>query len=432
MHRFLQDLRYGFRMLRLSPAFTAVAVITLALGMGANTVVFSILNALYLRTAPVRKPDELAMSVGMHRGISLPEYRHYRDHNSSFVGLAAEYPTAHTYLQAGDNSEIVLSAIVSSNYFDLLGVRPFLGGFFVPADDQSQGLQTVVLSNRLWRSRFAADPNVLGKTVRLNGAPATVVGIVPPEFHRLFSGIDDDLWLPSPAAAVIVPHCNPPDYKCDFFSGVIGRLKPGGDLTTARTELNRLNQQWEAIYPALEKNSIRLYPARGIDPANRLEIAHLPATLMAAVVVLLLIACANLSGLLLARGSTRSREIAIRLALGAARSRIVRQLLTEAAILAALGTVLGTVFLLWASGWLSNFPFAIHQLRSQGNDQCRHRQSEPGNPHVAVGRADWPGADNRRYAVCCRGSGKGCAVQPGHGRRTHVFLSSLPADPEQR
>ena len=352
----VQDFRYGLRRLRAAPAFTAMAVATLALGIGATTVVFSILNALYLQTAPVRSPNELVMSQGTHRGISLPEYRYYRDNNTSFAGLAAEYPTAHTYLQGTHDSEMVLSAIVSANYFDLLGVKPFLGRFFVPADQDA--FQVVVLSHSFWHNQFAADPDIVGKTIKLNGVSVTVVGVAPAAFHRLFSGYDDDLWLPSRAAAFIVPHCNPADYKCDFFSGgVIGRLKPGKDLGNAQAELNRLNQQWEAIYPDLEKNRLRLFPARGIDPASRLQIAQLPPTLVAIVTVLLLIACANVSGLLLARGSTRRKEIATRLALGASRGRIIRQLMTEAAILATLGTAAGMLFLLWAGNWLSSFPF---------------------------------------------------------------------------
>ncbi|HZP22328.1 MAG TPA: ABC transporter permease [Terriglobales bacterium] len=357
MPRFGQDLRYGFRVLRSSPAFTAVAVLTLALGVGANTVVFSILNALFLRTAPVHNPGELVMSTGTHRGVSLPEYRYYRDNNRSFAGLAAEYPTAHAYLQTKDDSEIVLGAIVTANYFDLLGVKPFLGRLFIAADDQVGAAPVVVLSYPAWRERFAADPELVGKTIRLNGVSLTVVGVAPAGFHRLFSGFDNDLWLPSSAASFIVPHCNPADYKCDFFNGVIGRLKPGMDLSSARNELNRLDQQWESVYPDLAKSIMRLYPARGIDPANRLEIAHLPSTLVAIVAVLLLIACANVSGLLLARGTVRRKEIATRLALGATRARIIRQLMTEAAMLVLLGTGLGALLLVWASRWLSNFPF---------------------------------------------------------------------------
>ncbi len=357
MHSFIEDIRYAARTLRKDSVFAVVAVLTLALGMGANTVVLSILNALYLRTAPVRSANELVVSVGRHRGVALPEYQYYREHNTVFSGVAAEYPTAHVYLETGDDSKIVLSAIVSENYFDLLGVRPYLGRFFVASEEQSQGIKVAVLSYGLWKGKFASDRDIVGETVKLNGVTAIIIGVAPPEFHRLFSGIDDDLYLPSGAAAGIVPHCNPAGYKCDFFESIIGRLKPGKDISTAQTELNGLDQQWEKIYPDLEKNTLKLYEARGIDPHNRLDIGHLPSTLTVVVVLLLLIACANVSGLLLARGTVRRKEIAMRLALGAGPVRIMRQLLTEAALLAALGSALGMTLLLWASRWLSNFPF---------------------------------------------------------------------------
>jgi putative ABC transport system permease protein len=358
MHHLMLDIRYGCRTLGKSPAFTLVAVLTLALGMGACTVVISILNALYLGTATVRNPDELVMSIGKQRGVSLPEYLYYRDHNTSFLGLAAEYPTAHTFLQSDYDSEIVLSAVVSANYFELLGVKPFLGRFFVPAEEHLQGTQVAVLGYGLWKNKFGGDQNLVGKTIRLNSIPATIVGVAPPEFHRLFSGIDDDLWLVSGAAALAPPRCKVLDYKCDFFAGVIGRLKPGKNLGSATAELNGLNQHWEGIYPDLEKNKLTFYPARGIDPHNRLEIEHLPLILILSVAVLLLITCANLSGLLLVRGISRSKEIAIRVALGAARGRVIRQLLIEAALLAFLGTALGMFLSFGASGWLSAFPFA--------------------------------------------------------------------------
>jgi len=359
MGTLFQDIRYGLRMLRKSPAFTSVAVLTLALGMGANTVVFSILNTLYLRTAPVQRPTELVVSVAQQRGISLPEYLYYRAYNKSFTLLAAEYPTAHAYLENGDDSRIVLGAIVSANYFDLLGVRPLLGRFFLSQEEsQTDAGRTAVLSYGLWQNSFAGDGNVVGKTVKLNGVAVTVIGVAPPEFHRLFYGFEDDFWLPSGAASFIVPHCDPHGYACDFFSSVIGRLKPGKKIGNAQVEFKGLNKQWETIYPDLEKNSFSLYPARGIDPASRREISHLPPLLIAAVAVLLLIACANLSGLLLARGAARSKEIAIRLALGAGRGRIVRQLLTEATMLSALGSGCGVFVLLWSEPWLARFPFA--------------------------------------------------------------------------
>ncbi|HET9183054.1 MAG TPA: ABC transporter permease [Candidatus Angelobacter sp.] len=359
MGTLLQDLRYCVRMLQKYPAFATVAVFTLAVSMGANTVVFSILNALYLRTAPVRKPQELVVSVGEHRDISLPEYLYYVAHAKSFTNLAAEYPSAHAYFESGENPRILLGSIVSANYFELLGLKPLLGRFFLPQDgSHAEAAQTVVLSYRFWQSDFAADTNVIGKTIKLNGVRVTVIGVAPRQFHRLFSGSDNDFWLLSGAASYIVPHCDPSGYRCDFFTSLVGRLKPGEQVGNAQAEINGLAKQWETAYPDLTKASFVLYKARGIEPGSRREISHLPPLLLVAVAVLLLIACANLSGLLLARGVARRREIAIRLALGAGRARIVRQLLAEAALLSFLGSACGLLLLLWSKPWLSHFPFA--------------------------------------------------------------------------
>lgn len=359
MGNLIQDLKYGVRVLRKAPAFTAVAVITLALGMGANTVVLSILNALYLRTAPVRKPHDIVVSEGERRGISFPEYQYYRAHNTSFTGLAAEYAYAHAYLQTGDNPRILIGSLVTANYFDLLGVKPFLGRFFLPQDESHpDAWRTAVLSYDFWQSDFGADAAVVGRTLKLNGVTVTVIGVAPPQFHRLFYGFDNDFWLPGGAASYIVPHCDPSSYSCDFFSSLIGRLRPGEQIGNAQAEINGLDKQWEASYPDLRTRTLSFFPARGIDPANRKKISQLPPLLLAAVAVLLLIACANLSGLLLARGVVRNQEIAIRLALGAGRRRIIRQLLTESGMLGLAGSACGLALLLWSEPWLSHFPFA--------------------------------------------------------------------------
>ena len=359
MGNLIQDLKYGLRVLRKAPVFTAVAVITLALGMGANTVVFSILNALYLRTAPVLKPHELVVSEGERRDISFPEYQYYRAHNTSFTGLAAEYSSAHAYLQTGDNPRILLGSLVTGNYFDLLGVKPLLGRFFLPQDESHpDAWRTAVLSYGLWQSDFGADTAVVGRTLKLNGVTVTVIGVAPPQFHRLFYGSDNDFWLLGGAASYIVPHCDPSGYTCDFFTSLIGRLRPGEQTGNAQAEINGLDKQWEASYPDLRKTTLTFFPARGIDPASRKEISQLPPLLLAAVAVLLLIACANLSGLLLARGVVRNQEIAVRLALGAGRRRIIRQLLTESAMLGLAGGACGFLLLLWSEPWLSRFPFA--------------------------------------------------------------------------
>jgi len=359
MATLFQDIRYGLRVLRGAPGFTVIATLTLALGMGANTVVFSILNTLFFRPAPVRNPGELVVSGGMKRSISPAEYFFDRDHNQSFSGMAAEWATEHTYLAGAGEPKIVLGAMVSANYFDLLGIRPFLGRYFLPEEDEPAGRTPVaVLSHSFWRSDFGGDREVLGRTVKLNSVATTIVGVAPPEFHGLHAGIDNDLWIATAGAAVGTRDCPQTPSRCGVFEALVGRLRPGVALRPAQEEMNALNRQWEAADPALRKSVIVLSPARGLyRVAERREIVQAARLLPSCVLALLLIACANLAGLLLARGAARSKEIAVRLAVGATRGRIVRQLLTEAGLLALLGTSLGLLLLLGSQGWFSRFPF---------------------------------------------------------------------------
>ncbi len=358
MNTLLQDLRYGLRMLRKSPGFAAVAILTLALGIGANTVVFSILNTLYRRPAPVPGAEQLVLAQLKHRGISPAEYFFHRDHNSSFSGLAAEWPTSHAYFGSSGNPRMLLTAIISANYFNVLEIHPALGRFFVPDDDQpGAGPGTVVLSDHLWRSDFGGDPAAVGKTIKLNGSTLTIAGVAPAWFHGVLAGTEEDLWLPTSAVTIVDSGCSARQPTCDIFNNFVGRLKPGRTIAVAQDEMNALNRQWEAIHPHLEQNSVLVYWARGLHPARRADVSPLPKLLLSAVAVLLLIACANVAGLLLARGTSRSKEIAVRLALGAGRGRIVRQLLTEAALLAVAGCVLGLLLLRASQGWLTHFPF---------------------------------------------------------------------------
>jgi putative ABC transport system permease protein len=354
----LQDVSYGLRILRKSPAFTAVAVLTLALGIGANTVVLSILNTLYRRPASVPEAEQLVLAQLKHRGISPAEYSFHRDHNRSFSGLAAEWPTSHTYFGSSGDPRMMMTAIVSANYFNVLEIQPALGRFFAPEEDQpGAGTAVVVLSDHLWRSDFGADPAAVGKTLRLNGTTQTIVGVAPAWFHGILAGTDEDLWLPTSATGIMDSGCSAKQPSCDLFENFVGRLKPGRTMGAAQDEMNALNRQWEAIHPDLEKSSALVYWARGLHPAWRGDISPLPKLLLSAVAVLLLIACANVAGLLLARGTSRSKEIAVRVALGAGRGRIVRQLLTEAALLAVAGCGLGLLLLRASQGWLSHFPF---------------------------------------------------------------------------
>jgi putative ABC transport system permease protein len=358
MGTILQDIRYGWRMLRKSPVFTAIAVLTLGMGIGATTIVLSILDALYLRAPAVPGGEQLVIAEPAHRGISPAEYFFHRDRTTAFSALAVEWPTEHAYLGSTENPRMLLGSFVSANFFDVLKLRPQLGRFFVPNEDiPNAQIASVVLSDHLWRSDFAADPNVVGKTFKLNSRMATVVGVAPAGFHGLSAGIDNDLWLPTSAASLAEPSCVKSEQTCQVFSNMVGRIKAGRGLSAAEAEINAGNRKWEEIYPDLKKGDMAVYWARGIHPAWRNETAPLPRLLLSAVGGLLLIACANIAGLLLAKGEARKEEIVIRLALGAERIRIIRQLLIESALLAGMGCALGLFLLQVSHGWIARFPF---------------------------------------------------------------------------
>jgi predicted permease len=362
----LQDLRYGGRMLLKQPGFTIVAVLTLALGIGANTAILSVINALFLRPLPVKSPHELVgvfqtQDAGWANGFSYPDFLYYRDRNTTFSGLSAY----HLVDLADHDAREIVGCIVPGNYFSMLGVQVDLGRSFFPAEDEVPGKDPVaVLSHKYWQLRFSGDPTVVGKTVKLSGVNFTVVGIAPEGFRGAQSEFTPvDVWLPTMMAGQVA-------HREDTFSRnsyrlykLIGRLKPGQTSSSAEAELKLLASQLESAYPATNKGrGIRLVPASHIHPGDFNEKARLPRLLAAGVSCLLLIACVNLAGLLLSRGLNRRKEIAIRLSLGASRRRVVRQLLTESLLLSLLGGAAGLPLASWATELLNRF-FADLDLR---------------------------------------------------------------------
>ena len=342
---------YAFRMMRKSPGFTAVAVLTLALGIGANTAIFSAVNALLLRPLPLLHPDGLvAMSAsdpqrGIPRGggFSLASYETLRDRGRSFAGIAAWCGDSFTLTGAGDPEQLA-AARVSPNFFEVLDAPPFLGRGFRSAEGEAGGRPVAVISAGLWQSRFASDPAILGKTLSLNQEVYTVIGVMPPGFPFPFTGAD--VWV---TRLMKYPVFQPEQIRSGAgYLTAIARLKPGVPIERAEAETEVLNRQYRREHPS----------APDADPNRRLAIEPLHETLTAgirqtlwvlaaAVGLVLLIACANVASLMLARATGRAKEIALRTALGASRGAIIRQLLAESVLLSVAGAVMGGFMAWW-------------------------------------------------------------------------------------
>jgi predicted permease len=348
-----QDLRYGVRMLRKTPGFTIVAVLTLVLGIGANTAIFSVLDPLLLRNLPVSHPDELvrldaAGSMSNAGAWEHSAFEHFRDHSPVFSGVLAFVPVPLDDVTFNGRLRSAQGEVVSENYFNVLGVRPFAGKLVFQREELGN---VAILGFDYWQSEFNGDKAALGKTIIVKGTPHTVVGITPPEFFGMRVGEAADLYLPaSPERALDHPN----GLTLDWVT-LIGRLKPGMSSTQALSALQPAFEQVkaESQIPAIEQRQamdqlVLTSAARGLS-ALRHRFSLPGRILMCVVGLVLLIACSNGANLLLAQGAARKREITVRLALGAGRLRLVCQLLTESAILGSVSALGGILVAQWAS-----------------------------------------------------------------------------------
>jgi predicted permease len=377
---FLQDLRGGLRMLKKSPGFTLVAVLSLALGIGANTAIFTIINAVFLHPLPVEEPARLAemftrdtqtidANVNFQlTGTSLPNYEDYRDQNTVFSGLAlVTFPIPLNWGGQAEPQQLNAS-MVSGNFFDVLGVKPYRGRTFIADGDKKiGGNPEVVLSYSLWARGFGSDDKFIGQTITLNGTPYTVVGVAPPSFKGIVAlGRPDVLWIPvTMRDYVLTGQLKDWENNRRFrWTSIVGRLKAQVGFAEARAAMKTIAAGLEKEYPRDNKGrTIELYPlnesALGINQRRQFSLAG--GVLMGVVGLVLLIACVNLANLLLAQAAKREKELSIRVAMGAGRFRLVRQLLTESTVLSLLGGLAGLLVAYWGRNLLWSFrpPFLL-------------------------------------------------------------------------
>jgi predicted permease len=364
MRDLIQDLRFGLRMLRKSPGFTAVAVLTLALGIGANTAIFSLIDQVVLQLLPVKHPEQLVLVVerGIRFGgswgdndISYPMYRDFRDGNQVFSGMFCRYPTD-VSLGYGDRTEQAAAELVSGSYFPVLGVTAVAGRTLTPDDDRVPGGHPVaMLSYSFWQNRFSSDPSIVGKQIVINGHTFTVIGVSQPGFDGVEVGYKSKLFIPMMMQLQMTPLSDRLEARRLSWVTAFGRLKPGVDIAHAKASLQPLMHnslevevqqaaaQHYSDYDRAQflKNSVDVLPGSQGWSGLR-ERLQTPLWVLAALSgAVLLLACANVANLLLARATTREREMAVRLAIGAGRHRIIRQLLVESALLAVIGTGVG-------------------------------------------------------------------------------------------
>ena len=368
MNGLLQDLRHTFRMLAKSPGFTAVAVLTLALGIGVNTTVFSVINGLLLRPMPVPNPEQITVLAAQQegssdfQGFSYPDYVDIRNQASAFSDILA-LRVSLVGLSVNGKGEHCIISRVTGNFFPLAGIPPALGRFILPTEGQTPGTDPVlVLGYNYWQKRFAGDKNVIGKQVDMDGHAVTIIGVAPKGFSGMYAFLNMDGYIPLSAAAGLGG--NEPveelwTHREERALLLRGRLKPGVDLKQAQASLQVVAHRLAEAHPDTDKNlRLSVFPEKQArpDPDPDNSIAKVSVAFSILAVLVLLVACFNIANILLVRATARQREMAIRTAIGAGWSRLARQSMTESLLLAALGGAGGMFLGWWASSFLSSLP----------------------------------------------------------------------------